>query len=279
MSKISLDARKQHDVLRGEINFLKDFLKESSSRLVSPKLPPPKFSPNDSKELDKLLEFMKEASEGTAKKSIKINSAAVGKLLLSFAKPIKQKSILAEMATIYIVTLLEAHLKNLLRLILVSRPQMLRSSRQFTAADLLAFKSRSQFVSFLADKDVDDLGYGSIDDISGTFEKKMNIDFSLFPEWRAIRELCYRRNLIVHNQSVTNSIFCKNTNHPKSGEKLDTGMNYIDERSDIVLKFSEFVFSAIKAKFNKAKRKPNQAPEPTTLAVTPCAPSSTGRAS
>lgn len=258
MTRIAKETARLCSTLRGEINYLSEFLKESGALLDVKNTPRVKLTDKDQAELKRLMDMLQEADDGKQQNgSMRIESKAVGDLIISFAKPIKKQSILAEMAAIYAVTLLEAHVKDLFRVVLLAREEMLRSTRQFTAAEMLGFKKRSELVAFLADRDVDDLGYGSIDDIASTFQKKMNIDFRAFEDWSAVRELCYRRNLLVHNQGVTNQKFCALSGHTKPGQKLHTDLPYAERAAELVQKFSDFVSTALVKKFAERKKQPN----------------------
>lgn len=258
MSRISKESRQLRSTLCVEIDLLKDLLKKSGALLDNTKKPPLKLLKQDRAEMERVLAGLKELiDDKTCTKVIKFRSNVVGDVVLSFLKPIMQESSLAEMATIRLVTLLEAHLKKLFRIILVSRTEMLRTNPQFTAAELLGFRRRSDFVGFLADKEVSDLGYGGIDDVAETFKKKMKLDFSAFPEWSDVRELFSRRNLLVHNQGVTNMKFCRLTGHPETGQELHTDLAYVQRSSDVAQRFADFVLTAVIAKFARIK-KPNK---------------------
>ena len=81
----------------------------------------------------------------------------------------------------------------------------------------------------------------------------MNIVFADFDNWEKLREIHYRRNIIIHNKGMTNELYCMKTGFREMDKKLSTNSMYIIESVDIVKNFIDFVHSNVKSKFSLMK--------------------------
>ncbi|MRV75545.1 hypothetical protein GJ700_27890 [Duganella sp. FT92W] len=169
-------------------------------------------------------------------------SDRVAALMLKFAIPVKQQSFMAEMSLVYVISRLEAFLKDYAREMLLARPEMLRSSNQMSCEEVLSYRSMAAVREALANREADGLGRGSIDDIAVYFEKKANISLSNFDAWEAIREHVYRRNLVVHNRGFVNELYRKKTKSTSAnGQHLSTTMDYVVAAVENIKGFIHYV--------------------------------------
>ena len=208
----------------------------------------------DRVELGKFTKFLEStfSSSEKSKQSISIESDAVAKLIMHFAMPIKHSSFLTEMTLSYLISYQEAMLKDYLYGILINRKSALKCSNKITYEDVLNFTSMKPLIAHLAQKEVDLLGYGSIDDVAKYYNEKFNIDFTKFEKWTEIVEFNFRRNLIIHNKGVTNDQYCKRVGHKKKGVKLHVSIEYVVSVAESLLAFNEFCLASFVAKFKLA---------------------------
>jgi hypothetical protein len=103
----------------------------------------------------------------------------------------------------------------------------------------------------MAEKELSQLAYESIDDVARYFGKKFNINFeSDFLLWSIIREASYRRNMVVHNKGLTDKIYCAKTGYKEIGKSLATDIDYVVAACDAVIEVIDFVHGKIKIKLS-----------------------------
>lgn len=79
----------------------------------------------------------------------------------------------------YLVTIFEGYLVDIVRETLLARPDALKSARQITTETVLSLGERKQIVSYLAEKEIDELLYKSFPDVVNYFDGKFNINLNL----------------------------------------------------------------------------------------------------
>lgn len=160
-----------------------------------------------------------------------------------------RQTFLSEMTLSYIVSALEAFNKDLVYEILLFKQDVLKSSKTITYEKILNFNDKESLVNELANQEIKELGYGSIDDFASYLENKVKVKSSDFPSWDKLRELFYRRNIIMHNKSYTNEIYCKNTGYQKVNDLLITDFEYIRSARDVVREYMFFLVYGTADKF------------------------------
>jgi hypothetical protein len=246
---------------RGEIQLIGDFASEVDALLESKRTqkPPEPFTPSETEELRKLgAAFM---ALGTASRSQSSKrpktvyqtqmSPRVGAFVLQTALPIKKQSFLSEMALVYLVSKMESFIKDYTLELLLLRPSMLRSGASMAYEEMLSYNSMKALRRAIAQREVDALGYGSVDDVATYYQKKLNIEFSKFPGWLALREQTYRRNLIVHNKGRVNDLYRKKVQVSSGGSHVRTDMPYVESAVENILGFIEFFHQSVHQKFNR----------------------------
>lgn len=232
---------------RGEISMIRDFASETDAKLADKKPVPPStpFSAEERMELKKLGEvLLSAASKQSAKGGASVTttlSDRVGEFLLQAVSPIKQRGFLAEMALGYLISYLEAFIKDYVLQILIAHPRMLRSNATMTFDEAIGYKSIKGLRAAIAEKEVEALGYGSIDDVAAYFQKKLNISLSAFPQWKELREHVYRRNLVVHNQARVNGTYRRKVDYQGNASRIGTDMVYVEAAAARMLEFIDFV--------------------------------------
>ncbi|RKR72096.1 hypothetical protein [Marinobacter nauticus] len=236
----------------GEIRQIKNFVNTTERSLTRKqrKKPKGKLEEDDKKELERLSDFFNRMADDDVKnEKLTIKSEMVSKLFVQVAIPIKHKSFLTEMTLSYLVAHQEAMLKDYLHCILVNRKSLLKSKSSITYQDVLSYTSMKSLIAHLAQKEVDQLGFGSIDDVERYFSSKMNINLSNFEKWDDIVEASFRRNIFIHNKGVANEKYCKAVGVEKLGKRLSVDLDYVMSISDNLISFNEFCFNLFVEKF------------------------------
>lgn len=126
------------------------------------------------------------------------------------------------------------YLSELLSMIFRTRPETLRSSDTVRLDMVLKHSSMNEFISYLAEKRVNQLSYQGMKDLASYLSKSLN--FTILPESKdldnAIR-IIECRNLIVHNRAVVNTVFYERVAKATTpiGELLD--LEYREVQNDI----------------------------------------------
>lgn len=210
----------------------------------------------DLKELKGIMEFIEQTDE-TKKdgSSLPIKSKSLAQFLLQNLIPMMHKAFLTEMTLSYLISYQDAFIKDYLFQILISRKTMLKSGTKITYEELLNYNSMKALKEALAQKEVDGVGYRSIDDTCDYFSKRFNIDLSEFINWTWLKEATYRRNLIVHNRGITNDLYCMKTGFKLKGKHLETDIDYVYKSAQTIMDFILYVHSAVLKKLRLEKQK------------------------
>ena len=235
-----------------EIQSIEEFLKsvEQSLSRKQKRKPSKPLTDEEKKQIEKIGESLESISRGQNTEELKFEASKnVQKLLLRIAVPVIHKSYLAEMALAYLVSYQEAFMKDYLYQIFIHRKNMLKSSSTISLDHVIGFKSIKSLVSSMAQKEVDSIGYGSIDDLSIYLDNKLNVSLDEFNEWDTLREINYRRNLLIHNRGKTNDLYCKKTGYKQKNKKLTTNYQYVEKSINTIRKFIRYFHEKIENKF------------------------------
>jgi hypothetical protein len=247
--KTSLERVTQHYLQ--EVNNLSKFVLTTEKYLTrkQKRRVKPKFTKSEIKQLDLLIKFLTNVSSGKGKKrSFRVKSANVTKLVAQIIPPIIYKGYIAEMMLSYIIAHQEAFIKDYIYQVLVYNRSMLKSKANVTHETILGHRNMKSLVEHLAQKEVDTIGYKSIDDVRDYIGSKFNIDLAAFGTWNELVEANCRRNLIVHNRGVTNETYCRKTGFKKRGVHLDTEIDYVLKIAKILVCFVKYVDEEIRRK-------------------------------
>lgn len=109
---------------------------------------------------------------------------------------------------IYLVTIFEGYLVDIVREILLAHPDALKSGKQLTAEEVLAQGGQKQIINYLAEKEVEELLYSSFPDVVKYFDNKfkINLDNSRVSSGD-IMEIFATRNIHIHNKGMVNQRF------------------------------------------------------------------------
>ena len=198
------------------------------------------FSEEKLKELKTFAEKIVTSFESAKKVHIPA-SPEVTAFLLEYLMSFTEKRFLAEMSLAYLISYQEAFVKDYLYEILVHLKHMLKSAATVTYEEVLGHASMKSLVGFVAQKEIDSLGYGSIDDVQKYFLRRFNIDLRKFDKWDKVKEMNYRRNIIVHNKARTNETYCNKTGYKKVNQLIKTDYKYVSKAVDTLSSFIGFI--------------------------------------
>jgi len=78
---------------------------------------------------------------------------------------------------------------------------------------------------------------GNIDDVAEKIKKDFNLDVSQFNQFETIREASNRRNIVIHNRSITDEHYCGKIMGAQIGVKLSTDFKYIETLINAIGRF------------------------------------------
>ena len=227
---------------RSDIKLIGDLACEGDGFFESKaKTLPSTLSAEEATELRSVGEIFLQPKKRGVKRTIPISSINVSQAVWHIAASIKQRTFFSEMALVYLVSRLEAFLKDYLQAVLLQDPRRLRSGTQLTYEDALRFPSMPALRRALAEREAEALGYKSIDEVEKTLNRKFGVCLSDFQNWQAVREIVYRRNLLVHNRGVVNEIYRSTTGFKGKAKHLTTDMEYVQAAASTILEFIEFI--------------------------------------
>lgn len=232
---------------RHDVELIRDLAQEGDAFLESRSKQKPEatFSKDEAAQLRAVAGMLFDVAEGRGKKATTHVSENVSSLILRVAGQMQQRRFFAEMALVYLVTRLEAFLKDYFAEYLLQDPRRLRSSNTLTYEQALSFSSMTALKRGLADREAEKLGYGSIDDVAQAMEKRFSVRLSEFPNWTTVREMVYRRNLLVHNKGIVNDVYRSKMGYRGKEAVLKVDAEYLAASSSQLLEFFDFVHTEL----------------------------------
>lgn len=185
-------------------------------------------------------------------------SSKVGDFLVGYFDPAKQKNFLSEMALVYLISYQEAFIKDYVKNILIARRDILKSKKtlNFTFEEICDLNSMDSLIERMVQEEVDKNFDGGIDDFADYFDNRFDLPIEKeFLDWETVKEASYRRNIIVHNRGRTNKKYCSKTGHRKTNEHLKTDSAYVQNATNAVLSFIDFIHSRMCEKLGLSQPK------------------------
>jgi len=165
----------------------------------------------------------------------------------------KYPSMLFEMSFIYLVALFDAYLLDVLYEVLIYKPEILKSSKKQLSYELiLNLKNTNELITYLVQKELNELGYKSIIEQAEYYVYKLNIkiaDSGIALD--DLAEIRAARNLLIHNKGLVNSIYLETvqTSKYKAGERVVINLEYWNNCYEKLNQVSEFIRDSILSKF------------------------------
>lgn len=157
--------------------------------------------------------------------------------LKAIAKPIEYPQFLYNMALTHSIGIFESFLNDFLLAILIQKPDTLKSQNMASYEEILSFKSMKQLTRHLADSKVNKILSDNIDNVMSQLKNLFSYNISEFNEFHIIREASYRRNVILHNNCVTDKKYCEKIPDSKIDIYLQIDLQYIETLVNTLGKF------------------------------------------
>jgi hypothetical protein len=153
---------------------------------------------------------------------------------------------------LYLVAIFESYLVDIVREVLLTCPDALKSGRQFTAETIMKLGTQKQIISYLAEEEVDQLLYKSFPDVVDYFDKKFRINLNASGVSREnIVEALATRNIHVHNRGIVNQRYLELVGGSifKAGAYKPVTRRYLRDSIDSISTLVEFINTEVQRKY------------------------------
>jgi hypothetical protein len=160
--------------------------------------------------------------------------------------------LLYRMAFIYLVALFDAFLADVFQLVLVARPQALRSKKQLTYEKILEFSSHEDLVRYLVQRELHELAYQSIRDQFSYYESRFNVSLAKSGvPIEVLTEIRAARNVLVHNNGIVNHIYLELVHEAKYNlnDQLVISLEYWKQAEESLKTVAAHVHGSLRDKF------------------------------
>lgn len=143
-----------------------------------------------------------------------------------------------------LVTLIEAMLLDILRIIITKYPQKLGNKRQIDISIILSSNSLEEAKLYVVNKFINELAYQSPEDFVKDFEQITSINLFETPVTHRYKEIKTTRDIYIHNMGIVNEIYIKKAGshaRAKIGENLPIDIQYFLESYEYCLQLCEFL--------------------------------------
>lgn len=169
---------------------------------------------------------------------------------------------LPEIAIIGLISVYDAYLSKLLRVVFSKHPEMvLTSDREIKYSDLIGYSSIEEARDRIIDREVESVIRNSHHEQFSWMESKFGIPLrSGLDVWASFIELCERRNLLTHtgglvsNQYIANCAKFGYKENAVVGEKLETDANYFKGAVNIIGEIGFKLGHVLWRKFEQSER-------------------------
>lgn len=183
------------------------------------------------------------------------------KAMLNLRKFNEEKMLLYKSSLMNIISTVECFLSDILQKYLKKYKQeitsvlILKKDKQFTMDELESFESIEDAKTYIIDSKIENLIRGGFEDWVDFLKEKMHMHMGyLNDEKEKIIEIFQRRNIVVHNKGIVNSIYLskvadKHQNEIKMGERIFLDRDYLENAiNTLELNFSLIAFELWKNK-------------------------------
>jgi hypothetical protein len=153
---------------------------------------------------------------------------------------------------LYLVAIFESYLVDIVREILLTCPDALKSGRQFTAETIIKLGEQKQIINYLAEKEVEKLPYKSFPAVVNYFGKKFNINLNASGVLvENIVEILTTRNIHVHNRGIVNQQYLELVRGStlKVGAYKSITRKYLRDSIDSISTLVEFINTEVQRKY------------------------------
>jgi len=110
----------------------------------------------------------------------------------------------------------QQYLSKMIFRVFTERPETMRTSEKVEIREVLECGSMDEFVQYIADRKVNELGYLGLNKLIEYLTTKLGLRFNVTPiVFQAACELIEVRNIIVHNGGYVNRVYLQRTGTSK----------------------------------------------------------------
>ena len=154
------------------------------------------------------------------------------KAQLEYSRLMERPQILNDSMIIMLLVRYEEAISGILKYLINKYPEAYLSEKTITYANLISMNSDIEDVKKrFIEKEVEDIMRQPLSDWYEIFTSKHKAQFDIkSEEFVKFKEIYYRRNLVVHNQSVVNEVYLTNVDTELcNGEELNIDVDYLKE--------------------------------------------------
>lgn len=117
------------------------------------------------------------------------------------------------------------YITEIMSVVFIQRPEMLKTSGMIAIEDALECEDRSELIAFVVERRIEELSFKGLADLSSELLRKYHIE--LFENDEALRYACAlveKRNLIAHNRGIVNQRYLDRVHGApeKIGDRVDS---------------------------------------------------------
>jgi hypothetical protein len=156
------------------------------------------------------------------------------------------------LALSHLVTIFRGYLTDIVQEIFLAHPDALKSSKQLTSEEVLAQGGWKQIISYLAEREAEEVENSSFPKVVEYFGDKFNINLNasvVSPE--QITEILATRNIHIHNKGIVNRHFLKLVKDStfRLGAYKRITKTYFDNAASCVETIVRFIDFEVRAKY------------------------------
>lgn len=164
---------------------------------------------------------------------------------------IKIPEFIRNMCLVYLISSFENFVKNCLKLYYFFEPNALKSKKTLDYEQIINSKSREEIISIIIEKELTEIFYKSIDDANDYLKNKIGVDLKQNPNWNEFRERFFRRNIVTHNDGISNSTYSSKMNKDELGKSLIVNTTYLGGTVILFTEFSQLIYDFFNNRINK----------------------------
>lgn len=196
--------------------------------------------------LDNIKQFPASVS-GKVTIPSKKTAEAIGKLMDSVQLTDATEEFVNETSLVYLITIFEEFLKNVLTSVFVNNPSVLRSNKEMTHKDILLCSDFDEVKQKIIEKEIEDTINKDIEKLGQHLSEYFKLDLQQYDEWTKFIECFYRRHVIVHNNSKPDLKYRLKTRQDLT--TLKTNQEYMFTSMDIFHKYAKIIHTFFSEKY------------------------------
>jgi hypothetical protein len=152
----------------------------------------------------------------------------------------------------HLITIFEGYLVDIVRGVFLTHPDALKSGKQLNAETVLQLGGQKQIVSYLAEKEVEELLYKGFPEVVDYFDKKfsINLNASTVPAEQVV-EILATRNIHVHNRGMVSRRYlqCVKKSTLRIGTYKPITREYLRDSINLISKIAKFIDTEVQRKY------------------------------